>query len=352
MPKDHFMPAAFIAQFGEIVKPRARKTLVHKLDKSGKIEHRRAENTAYECDLYNSIFDSEDGRQRFVDDKWDSYEPQIARAIKEAEEGKLNYKIWIEVFVPLVAGMLVRDKYVGEQLRQRPEFSLLVSSDDPDDFSRRNNLRLLLFDEFKGRLLCARWTLMRGKGTFITSDLGYAIFYDSVEGHDNIGLYVPINKNCCFEIIFRKCAIICSRNNNRWEKNVMDIPISSDDQNQINKMIAQFAQEFVMGSKNSVSQINADLVGERTYAEIVKLIKINPFVFNYDTLINAWDNVLEATISLNLNYVSFENAKNRLYRGAEALSYVSVSNGVLSDCLIQKGSRLIYLNPIARSNPA
>lgn len=132
----------------------------------------------------------------------------------------------------------------------------------------------------------------------------------------------------------------------------MDIPISSDDQNQINKMIAQFAQEFVMGSKNSVSQINADLVGERTYAEIVKLIKINPFVFNYDTLINAWDNVLEATISLNLNYVSFENAKNRLYRGAEALSYVSVSNGVLSDCLIQKGSRLIYLNPIARSNPA
>ncbi|MGL4340454.1 MAG: hypothetical protein ACRCSP_08560, partial [Rhodoglobus sp.] len=191
MAKDHFVPAALLGRFSvDETGPARRRRLAVVRRGVPQAHQATAEAIGFANKLYDVDFDTSLSKHgpRFVDALWDDYEPRLPRALDLLSEDRCDLDHWINVLVPFVASLLVRDRFYGERLTHAHQGEINEKSPlDAIAFGDSNiNLnRILHRNGIMGRLMVSRWLILEVEDDLCTSDLGYAFECDQVErdGH-------------------------------------------------------------------------------------------------------------------------------------------------------------------------
>lgn len=148
----------------------------------------RAETIGFAHDLYDVDFDTASSQHgaRFVDALWDEYEPRLTKALDMLTEDRCDLDHWINVLVPFVGSLLVRDRWYGKRLadahrRDNPEHWIEGLEDFVFSNANMNLNRIAGRNRFMGRLLVSDWVVGETTQDLCTSDLGYAHLVDQVE---------------------------------------------------------------------------------------------------------------------------------------------------------------------------
>ncbi|WP_433674792.1 DUF4238 domain-containing protein [Microbacterium gorillae] len=240
--RDHYIPAAFLGRFsgeeGDALRERRLQVLRPGQHVS---QPSRAAAIGFVNDLYD--VDNIDGQmhpsgERFVDDLWDEYEPRLSTALDNLIGGTLPLVEWLEVVVPFVASLTVRDRFYGERLVNAWQNDASTSDEDSllielaADKSTVNQNRIMGRNRAMGKLLVSGWSLGTTQSDLCTSDLGYAYYVDTIErdGVEEVllRLIVPISRRAFLAISPEGPSKVLSWEKGRWRRDFFSLPPQPD----------------------------------------------------------------------------------------------------------------------------
>jgi hypothetical protein len=306
MSRDHFIPAAFLGRFScdDQQPSRSRRLSVMRPESLGPYRA-RAETIGFARDLYHVDFDtsSSDHGARFVDALWDEYEPRLATALDMVIENRCDLEHWINVLVPFVGSLLVRDRWYGARLaeahrRDDPEhwsdgLDELVFGDVNMNLNRIAGRNLLM-----GRLLVSDWVVGETTEDLCTSDLGYTYLVDVVEYKDEmrerVSLAVPISKRSLLVIRPEPRVRVLTWDGRRWGRLLNRFVTDSISASDLNMAMALDAQDFIAGSAEAVGAVDPALLAKRSIHEVQQFQEYWPYRTASADLAGIWGPLRQA----------------------------------------------------------
>ncbi|WP_022918604.1 hypothetical protein [Ruania albidiflava] len=109
---------------------------------------------------------------RFVDALWDEYEPRLTTALDMLTDDRFDLDHWINVLVPFVGSLLVRDMWYGKRLadahrRDNPEHWFEGREDFVFSNASMNVNRIAGRNRFISRLFVSDWWSAKRPKTFL-----------------------------------------------------------------------------------------------------------------------------------------------------------------------------------------
>lgn len=235
----------------------------------------RAEAIGFTNDLYDIDFDTSFSHHgaRFVDALWDEYESRLPAALDMLAEERCDLDHWINVLVPFVGSLLVRDRWYGERLanahrRDGAEGRLQDLEEFAFDNTNMNLNRIVGRNRFIGRLLVSDWVVGESTHDLCTSDLGYALLLDQVEyegkAQDRVSVLVPVSRRTFLVIRPEPSVRVLEWQGGRWGRRLNMFATDSFDAAEVNALIARCAQDFVAGSEQAVSSIDPTFIATKS----------------------------------------------------------------------------------------
>lgn len=289
MAKDHFIPASLIARFSEETDGEVRRRKVWVARSNGSRAKVRAESVGYANGLYDVDQDMFPTRgHRAVDDIWGSYEPQLSRVLDRLIDGSVTATEWVDTLLPFVAAPFGRDRgykerVAGRLVRHASTGSRIADFDITEFILDDTNIalnRVMEMERFAARALASMWEVIEVDGDLILPDLGYG--FDLINEYpDVLMMLYPIGRRHLLTLTPCPQRRILKRSPDRW---VPDISygkslVSSDD---INRVLASTAQDFVVGSNAAIDGIKTENFAVFNWDGIDEVLEQWPF--NIDTL--------------------------------------------------------------------
>ena len=200
----HFLPASYIAGFGDpVLARRRRQTHVWAARRGGSVFLTKAEGVGAAKDLYTLLHPESlawNTDPNFIDRFWTDVEGRLPQAIEALiSGGELEAELWANVLVPFTAQMFVRGPDFGERLKKRPQGWFGGEGDSvfgEDGFSTSSDMenatRLVEVSRLSGLVMRCQWTVAHaGPGTrLITNDLGRTVIRD--DEAKGLGFLIPL----------------------------------------------------------------------------------------------------------------------------------------------------------------
>ncbi len=300
--RDHFIPAAFMGRFSSEPDEPLRRSLLQVLRPGQRIPTTSsASSIGFVNDLYD--VDNVDGvmsksGNRFVDDLWDEFEPRLSAVLDDLIAGRLALVDWLEVLVPFVASLTVRDRFYGARLVDAWRNDARVSVEDAAfieiaaDKSNLNHNRIIGRNYAMGKLLASDWSIGETDSDLCTSDLGYAYYIDQIDREggteDLVRLMVPISRRAFLVISPEGPTTLLNRAEGQWGREVHSLLPQSDLARSLNRLIAGFSQDFVVGSSEALADVIGEPRRQRTPAQIQELQEYWPYRVSSKTLSGVW----------------------------------------------------------------
>jgi len=346
MAKDHFIPATLLSNFSAIAEGPGRQRQIWQRVFNKGIFEKKAASIGYKNNLYTSNFDNSQTGYRHVDSEWARAESNLREVVEKISEkgGGISYSEWLVILVDMAAQILVRGKDINNEMEARPELLALIGNESNNEFKKetKNNLRLTLLNEWRGIFTAAKWRIIKSKTEFITSDLGFALFFTDKNSNE-WGVYIPLSKNICLEIIPSPMSVICQFDNNSWTKMIPAIYLNASDTSQINRSIANFAKEFLVGSNEDiVKNIPEDECNIFNYQTIFDITHQTIYRNNLSCLSSLWCQIYDQTVTNQQSSIVIRDI-SPVTRASDSATVFSRARGV-SSCIRMVDNKLLYDN--------
>lgn len=194
--KDHYLPAALMGRgFGRIKQGRGSReaTLAVRFTASPGIpaEIRRAENIAYDYDLYHVDDPCADLPASYAEDIWKQYEDKLPGAAKALEGQAWHFSDWLIVLDHIQAAWVRQPGFDQEVRTYLAAHGIANPSND-----KIEDVRRLIHQQMRDYLHTARFAIVRRHESarhFIISNRGYTPMADSLDQHS--GALFPLTSN-------------------------------------------------------------------------------------------------------------------------------------------------------------
>lgn len=181
MPLQHYIPAAFLANFSQSIRTPRRNSLISVGDKlTGKCFTTTVSKVAAVQDLY-TLFSDPDSQHV---DKWmGDYESDLISALNDLLNDNLSAFTWAGVLVPFIAGYLVRgpdfDSRFTKRFERFKDFGFTTYEDlvGPTFSDNTNLARIRERMSLLAPVMAAKWILLETHGStpLLINDLGYVV---------------------------------------------------------------------------------------------------------------------------------------------------------------------------------
>lgn len=269
----------------------------------------RAEAVGFANDLYDVDFDTkftQHGR-RFVDALWDEYEPRLPAALDMLAGGRCDLDHWINVLVPFVGSLLIRDRWYQTRIadahrHDNPEPWI----DGLDDFAfsdhNINVNRIIGRNGAMGRLLVSDWFVGETTHDLCTSDLGYAYLPEQVEHKGRMrvraSVLVPTSRRTLLVVRPEPRVQVLTRRNGLWGRGVYRFEPGSCDAATANAAIAQSAQDFIAGSDQAIGSVGFSLIAKYSPSSLQSAQECWPCRTRTSDLAGIWSPLRQATLGV------------------------------------------------------
>jgi tetratricopeptide (TPR) repeat protein len=247
MPKHHYLPATFLANFSlDTEKQPRRKSVIFQGDKKTKeIKEVTAESVGKINNLYTLLDYKKDPET--IDKIWKDYEYKLNITIPRLIVGHdLDAKTWIRFLVPFVACMLVRGPDFNIRFENRIK-SILGEyySEEFNNKDNTNGARVLELQRLLFPVAAAKWIVINTQGLepLLTNDLGYCPFIHPQT--IDYGMAIPLNVNHVLAISPRKNGEIIRFYGGKWRPIIHYRAGSFGNHEDLNRSIVSMAQRFV-----------------------------------------------------------------------------------------------------------
>lgn len=307
MARDHFIPAAFLGRFSnDKGNPSRHRSMTVMRPGRRRPYQARAESIGFVNDLYSIDFDTSVSQHgaRFVDALWADYEARLPTALDMLAEGKCDLDHWINVLVPFVASLLVRDRWYGERLANA--HCRDGAADGIEDFvvdhTNLNLNRIIGRNGFMGRLLVSDWVVGTTSRDLCTSDLGYAHLVDQVEHEgrswDRVSVLVPVSRRILLVIRPEPYLRVLEWHGGQWGRQLNSFDKDTLEAAEVNAMIALYAQDFIAGSKQAVNSIDHALIAKNSPDALQAIQEYWPYRAKTSELAGVWGALRQAVNGL------------------------------------------------------
>jgi hypothetical protein len=293
MPKDHYLPATFLASFSASIRTPRRDSILAVGDVLNGREpfEQKAENVAYINDFYTlkqSIAWSH-GKQpgkRIIDETWNHYEPELESAIAAMITGNIDALTWARTLVPFVASLLVRGPEFNHRFESRPVVAafMQVFPDSPDN---THGGRVIELQRLLGPIACAKWIVahVADGGKLVTNDVGFMGYINPKTGE--LGITIPLNSEFLLTLIPRRQGELMLNRNGMWYP-IMIYTTRSGRHINLNAAMAAGAQRFVFGSdKKLVANAIAALPNDHVRKPTIEPAAVG-FLTGTDAAVHAY----------------------------------------------------------------
>jgi hypothetical protein len=251
-PKQHFVPASFLARFSADTNPDPRKRIVvvERRDPF-KVFEASAESVGYVRNLYGDELDR----------LWFDYEKRLPEALDALSDPSttIDASLWLHVLVPFITALFVRgpdwETRFATRLGPLARYNEGSVNRDAPTFEIQ---RLLT------PVTAARWVVMHAASNepIITSDTGWAPYRDPLIGE--LGLAIPLDSKTVLGIVPRRTRAVLHWTGNHWSALVEHRRLTFGNHKYLNEAIAQFAQRQVFGqSLEAIQSVHKDLAARR-----------------------------------------------------------------------------------------
>jgi hypothetical protein len=202
-PRQHTLPASYLAGFSDTRRRRARESLLW-VGRRGKpsIYRQKAANLCYSKDIYTLtrpiLVSALPWNPSDLDAMWATVERQLTIAIASLVRERAAFfdaRLWLVVLVEFAAQVFVRGDDFGKRFVSRisaisPQLVGLFHADHSDHI---NGARLLELHRLRGAILQAEWTILHARdGCFVSNDLARTPVIISEE---RVGYLIPLRSD-------------------------------------------------------------------------------------------------------------------------------------------------------------
>ncbi|MEU6564370.1 DUF4238 domain-containing protein [Nocardia nova] len=253
MAKDHYIPAVLLGQFSvaeDLGRSSARTRRVWRANKQdSQVRQVPASSLGKVSGLYDHPDYTPDEKETTVDGSWSGYEDRIPELVRTVSEGRfpglIETKIWMQVVLPLVAGLFVRgtDFSHGKMVVRFDEKGKRIRFGEK---TVRNLSRIPEQIRLLAPLMAAEWEVIKfdGVDTVVTSDRGYTLLS---EGDGIAGIGVPLTPRHILVARRREESVIGVGLGGEWYKPLRQVRGTDDMAKQISRSMARNAREFIIG---------------------------------------------------------------------------------------------------------
>ena len=258
LPRQHYLPAAYLARFSKDQNPVGRQRQVVVGDR----ETRRVFTTAVSnvCGISDFYTLKEMPESpNLIDDIWSSYENQLPFAISQLCEGHISGLLWATVIIPFVAGILARGPDFNTRFENRLSTIGLGEFNTPDN---TNFARLMEIQRLRPALMVARWIVLETHAqNIITTDIGFMPFENAELG--TLGLAIPLGLNSLLLLSPSTKKVIAYEFEGEWFPTIEYSEISAHDYLTLNVALGKSAQRFLFGPDEDIVRSNLYQISEQ-----------------------------------------------------------------------------------------
>lgn len=244
MPRQHFIPAAYIGSFsfGKLRRSRERVVWVKRRGISNPYK-KKAKDVAYKINIYSER----------VDELWSPVEKNLIKAIDElvaSDKNKLSVEMWV-ILVQFIAQLFVRGYEFD--LRFQDRMNKIFSGNSLNEYIDINGSRLMELQRLYAPVMYADWMVLHNttNKAIITNDLGFGLMADNTK--EKYGYMFPLSKKSVLVLMAgertnRKIAPVEFRKK-KW--NVVDIIHKEIDEYNIDNLniaLSEFCLNEIYGS--------------------------------------------------------------------------------------------------------
>lgn len=152
------------------------------------------------------------------------------------------------------------------------------------DKTHLNVNRVVEMNRFAARAIMCDWYVYEADGDLIVPDLGFGFdLLGNFEGRDVVGLMIPIGRRHILELVPVPERVVARRaTDGDWQALIVSAP-SATTSAELNKYLAQCAQDFVAGTEEAVATVGPEDMATFDPASVDEVL--NQWPFNVDTLI-------------------------------------------------------------------
>ena len=269
--KQHYVPAAVLANFSFSMKKQRRKSPIYVFRKG--VEEPFIKSVADVCfvdDLYTIKDNPNKNDPDFMEKMWQGFERDLPQAIAELQNSpkSLSAQVWVETLVPYAASALVRTPEFTERFQLR--FGSLEVDMGPDNLTLA---RLTELQRFMAPVMAASWTALRSPAEmdFIANDLGWCAI--RLDGRNAPGFVIPVDRKLAIMITPRiKRTIMTDRGYNWIASGIEDRILTVSETEETNRCIAEWAREEIFGADvEQLTSFRESLYRQSWFAETTHL---------------------------------------------------------------------------------
>ncbi len=270
--KQHYVPAAVLANFSFGVKRRRRESPVHVLRKGVNEPFvKSVSDVSLVADLY-TLQDATptNNDPDFMEKMWQGFERNLPQAISELQISpeSLSARVWVETLVPFATSTLVRTP----EFVERFQFRLRSLEVDVDSDSAKT-ARLIELQRYLAPLMAAAWTLLHAPAEMdlIANDLGWCAI--RLDGRNAPGFVIPVTRKLAIMITPRIKRTIMTERGNSWiASGIQERNLTLSETEEANRCIAEWATEEIYGADpDQLTSLKVSLHQQSWFAEPIHL---------------------------------------------------------------------------------
>ena len=284
-PRQHTLPAAYLAGFADVRRSRARESLLS-VGRRG-VPHvftKKSEGIGVVRDIYtltSQTWAAKDWTPQWLDNSWAPVERGISSAIESIvtnTDKDFDARTWLLVLVEFASQIFVRGNDFAARFVARfpEELAVLFKVGSPDHV---NAARLLELHRLRGAIRQANWTILHASGgRFVTSDTARTpIFF----GERRNGYIIPLRFDAALALTFTP-----KHEPMRLRRGAMDNwvigpvnheTVSEARVGQLNQMLTSSAVKEIYGAPSVVSDLHATMTLNSPPNEIVEPTLLAPY---------------------------------------------------------------------------
>lgn len=248
--RQHFLPAAFLGGFSADTCGPSRERILWVARRDGGVYREKAENVAYQRDLYTLKTSPYAGSDPLsVDRHLSAPEPKLGAAIEALyalRDGWLPADAW-QVMVSFITSLFVR----GPEFKKRFEGRMVPAITEFVHADNTTMARVIEQQRLFAPVMYAGWIALRPLGhTIITNDLGYLPTFDI--GASRCGYCVPLRSDILVGLFARPVGQTMAWRNGAWAVDIPVRPLAAAGVQDLNRHVACNALNEVYGDTRDV----------------------------------------------------------------------------------------------------